>query len=206
MQISGERMFKFILFLIVFTLFPLQAVHAQKQEEPNRVTAPLLQESPEQDFYKATVQSYKDFNEQTVKYISIALTIVSVIVTGLVVFFTFFFRRTLSGMRKEIIDGADRINDVYSKTFELLNKQADTNLRIYELRETELQSKINEANRLIDVIKEVANKISKSNERISEAISEKLGEKEVKDVQEESSKIKKQVDSMKEDLENIGGV
>ena len=109
-------------------------------------------------------------------------------------------------MRKEIIDGADRINDVYSKTFELLNKQADTNLRIYELRETELQSKINEANRLIDVIKEVANKIPKSNERISEAISEKLGEKEVKDVQEESFRIKKQVDSMKEDLENIGGV
>ncbi len=187
-------------------MFILQSVYAQKQEEPNRVTAPFLQESPEQDFYKATVQSYKDFNEQTVKYISIALTIVSLIVTGIVVVFTFFFRRTLSEMRKEIIDGADRINDVYSKTFELLNKQADTNLRIYELRETELQSKINEANRLIDVIKEVANKISESNESISEATSEKLGEKEVKNVQEESYKIKKQVASMKEDLENIGRV
>jgi len=196
-----------MLFLIIFTLLTLQSVHAQKQEEPNnRVTAPHLQESPEQDFYKATVQSYKDFNEQTVKYISIALTIGSVLVTGLVVVFTFFFRRTLSEMRKEIIDGADRINDVYSKTFELLNKQADTNLRIYELRETELQSKINEANRLIDVIKEVANKISESNESISEATSEKLGEKEVKNVQEESYKIKKQVASMKEDLENIGRV
>lgn len=198
-------MFKFMLFLIIFTLFTFQSVHAQKQEEPNRVTVPLLQESQEQDFYKATVQSYKDFNEQVVKYISIALTIVSVLVTGLVVFFTFFFRRTLSEMREEITDGANRIKDVYSNTFELLNKQAETNLRIFELNETKLQSKIKEAEELIETMKKVANKISENDEK-REAIAEELGVKEVSNVQKESSKIKKQVDSMKEDLENIGGV
>lgn len=190
---------------MVFVLFPLQVIYAQKQEEPNRVTVPFLQESQEQDFYKSTVQAYKDFNEQIIRYISVALTIVSVSVTGLIVFFTFVFRRTLSELRKDIMDDADRINDVYSKTFELLNKQADTNLRIFESREIEIQNKIKEAKELIEIMKETANKISE-NDKKREAIAEELGMNEVENVQKESSKIKKQVDSMKEDLENLGGV
>lgn len=103
------------------------------------------------------------------------------------------------------MDDADRINDVYSKTFELLNKQADTNLRIFESREIEIQNKIKEAKELIEIMKETANKISE-NDKKREAIAEELGMNEVENVQKESSKIKKQVDSMKEDLENLGGV
>ena len=199
-------MYKFIiLFLIISTESSFFPVYAQTQEKQNQVTTSFLQQSQEQDFYKATVQSYKDFNEQVVKYISVALTIVSVLVTGLVVFFTFFFRRTLSEMREEITDGANRINNVYSNTFELLNKQAETNLRIFELNEAKLQSKVKEAEELIETMKKVANKISENDEK-REAIAEELGVNEVSNVQKESSKIKKQVDSMKEDLENIDGV
>ena len=108
-------------------------------------------------------------------------------------------------MREEITDGANRINNVYSNTFELLNKQAETNLRIFELNEAKLQSKVKEAEELIETMKKVANKISENDEK-REAIAEELGVNEVSNVQKESSKIKKQVDSMKEDLENIDGV
>ena len=158
----------------------------------------------DQDFYKATVQAYKDFNEQVVKYIGVALAIVSLFVTVLIILFVFFFSKTLAEIRKDIKDDADRINDVYSKTFELLNRQADTNLRIFESRETELKDTIKEAKELNDKMKDIFTKIS-DKESIRDKIVEELMKKEFEGIQKESSEIEKAVNSIKEDLEKLPG-
>jgi hypothetical protein len=201
---NGGMMYK-IIFLSITFFFLTSSINAlaevKHQSEQNQ--SPVQKNADlSQDFYKTTVQAYKDFNEQAVKYVTIALTVVSALVTGLVILFVFVFRKTLAEIRKDIKDDADRINDVYSKTFELLNRQADTNLRIFESRETELKEKIKEAKEITEGIKDLFTKMS-DKEEIREPIAEELINKEFEGVQKESTEIKKEMDTIKEDLKNL---
>ena len=187
-----------VIFLVfTMTIFAEVKPHLQENQQPAQKDAVLSQE-----FFKATVQAYKDFNEQVVKYVSMALTVVSALVAGLVILFVFLFRKTLAEIRKDIKDDADRINDVYSKTFELLNRQADTNLRIFESRETELKERIAEARDITKKIEDVFMKMA-DKESIREPVAEELMKKEFEDVQKESTEMKKEMDTIKADLEKL---
>lgn len=198
-------MYRISLFTVIFFFLAVTINWAEIKYQPQQNQQTIQKNADlSQDFYKATVQAYKDFNEQVVRYVSIALTIVSALVTGLVILFVFLFRKTLADIRKDIKDDADRINDVYSKTFELLNRQADTNLRIFESRETELKEKIKEAKEITEKIKDVFMKIA-DKESIREPVAEELINKEFENVQKESTEIKKEMDTLKADLENLPG-
>src|SRR3989337_1650099 len=91
-----------IVTLILFSTCSVYAENKQKLSDPGspisetkmKFSGELTPLTKDQDFYKATVQAYKDFNEQVVKYIGMALTIVSALVTGLVIWFVFLFRKT----------------------------------------------------------------------------------------------------------------
>lgn len=184
---------------LVFTM----TVFAEMKPQPQQNQQPIQKDTVlSQDFYKATVHAYKDFNEQVVKYVSIALTVVSALVTGLVILFVFLFRKTLAEIRKDIKDDADRVNDVYSKTFELLNRQADTNLRIFESKETELKERIAEARDINEKMKDIFMKIA-DKESIREPVAEALINKGFEDVQKEYAEIKKAMDTIKSDLEKL---
>ncbi len=158
--------------------------------------------SQDQDFYKTTVQAYKDFNEQTVKYFSLALAVVSVLVTVFVTWFFFMFRKTLAEIRTDLSRDADRLRDVYSRTFDLLTEQAKTNLEIFKSRESELKTAIQEAQNLYENIRGAIKEIS-DNQRVREPVAENLAEEEVSKVQEKSKKIKDEVEDYKKDLEDL---
>ena len=159
--------------------------------------------SQDQDFYKATVQAYKDFNEQTVKYFSIALAIVSVLVTFFVTWFFFMFRKTLAEIRTDLSRDADRLRDVYSRTFELLNEQARTNLEIFKSRESELKTAIGEGRTLYENIRSSMKEISDI-QQVREPVAEKLAAEEVTKVEEKRKEIKEEVEDYKKGLEGLG--
>jgi hypothetical protein len=167
---------------------------------PGGPTPPSTPFSQEQDFYKATVQAYKDFNEQTVKYFSIALGAVSALVTIFVALFFFMFRRTLIEIKNDLERDADRLKDVYSRTFDLLNEQAKTNLEIFKSRELELKTAIKEGKELYENIRDAMKEISDI-QRVREPVAEKLAEEEVIKVEEKRKAIKDEVADYKKDLE-----
>lgn len=159
--------------------------------------------SQDSDFYKTTVQAYKDFNEQTVKYFSIALAIVSVLVTIFVTWFFFMFRKTLAEIRTDLSRDADRLRDVYSKTFELLNEQARTNLEIFKSRESELKIAIGEGRTLYEKIRSSLKEISDI-QQVREPVADKLAAEEVTKVEEKRKEIKEEVEDYKKGLEGLG--
>jgi len=201
-------MYKFVLLGCIVIILSIalctyaQEVSVSVERQTQQTTNTASDQS--QDFYKATVQAYKDFNEQVIKYVSTAIAVVSTFITGLVILFIFLFRRTLAEIKKDIKDDADRINDVYAKTFELLNKQAETNLRIFDSRESELKDTIEKARELNDKMKDIFTKISEK-ESIRDKLVEELVNKEFEGVQKESSEMEKEVNSMKVDLDKFQG-
>lgn len=184
--------------VLLFSLFlTLQTINLYSQKEnPNIVT--------EKNLYQTTIEAYKSFNEQTVKYISIALSIVSILSAILITLFVYLFRKNLSEMKSELQNDAKRINDVYAKTFELLNKQADTNLNIFLSREKDLTLKISEINSLYNKVNDVFNKISKE-DKVREPVAEKLMEDEFSTRQKEATTIKEEFNELKNELEYEDG-
>jgi hypothetical protein len=153
----------------------------------------------DQDFYKATVQAYKDFNEQVVKYISVALTIVSVLATGLVVLFIFFFRKTLADIRKDLKEDSESVQNIYSKTFELLNEQAKANLAIFKSREEELRASIKDGQDLYTKLRTIVTEIS-NNQKIRETVAQELGVEEVERMEDTRKKTEAEFKEIKKGL------
>lgn len=193
-----------IFFFLILTINVSAQIEIQpvQNQQPIHKNTDLAQES--QDFYKATVQAYKDFNEQTVKYISIALAIVSALITLYATWFFFMFRRTLSEIKNDLSKDADRLKEIYSNTFELLNKQATTNLEIFKSRESELKTAIKEGQELYENIKIAMREIS-DNQKMREPVAEELARKEVEKVEEKRKEIKIEVEDYKKDLEGFTG-
>lgn len=154
------------------------------------------------EFYKSTLQAYKDFDEKIVGYISSTIKVVSVILAVLIFVFVYLFRKTLSELKQDLTRDADRIKEFYSHTFKLLNEQAATNLTIFRSREADLKNTINEAKELNQKIREAIKKISDRPE-IREPVAAELGAEEV--IQEENTKkeIQTEVRGYEEDLKSV---
>jgi len=180
-----------------------RVISEQMQEPPLKdLTNESRRGTQDQNFYKMTVQAYKDFNEQIVKYLSIALAIASALATILGAFFLFVFSKTLSEIRNDLKRDADRLREVYSRTFDLLNEQARTNLEIFRSRESDLKTTIVEGKELNEQIKSTMKEIS-NNQIIREPVAEDLAQKEVTKVEEKRKEVKEEVENFKKDLKPL---
>jgi methyl-accepting chemotaxis protein len=178
-----------------------EGIRASRSQEPI-IHGTSDKGSQDQDFYKATVQAYKDFNEQTVKYFSLALAVLSVLVTIFVTWFFFMFRKTLADIKNDLSRDADRLRDVYSRTFDLLNEQAKTNFEIFKSRESELKTAIVEVQGLYEKIRSSMKEISDI-QQMREPVAEKLAAEEVTKGEEKRNEIREEVEDYKKDLEEL---
>lgn len=191
-----------IIILIIFSTCSVYAENNQKLVNPKPSISEIktrLSNEPtpivkEQEFYKATVQAYKDFNEQVVSSVKIALVIVSGFVTLLVFLFVFLFRRTLAEIKKDIRDDSDRVSNVYSKTFEMLNAQANFMLKFFENRDVEIKATLQ---KMQDIVLEI-----EKQKAYEEGIASRLAEREIIEYTKEKAKNKEEVEKIKKEMES----
>ncbi len=189
-----------ILSIVLFLLFVSFADAKNVFQSPKEMPAAAEKiYSHEHDFYKATIQAYKDFNEQIVSTISTALLIVSGFATVLVFLFVFLFSKTLADIRKDLKEDSERVQDVYSKTFELLNEQAKANLAIFKSREEELRASIREGQDLYAKLSTILTEIS-NNQKIREPIAQELGAEEVERMEDERKKTEAEFEEIRKGL------
>lgn len=160
--------------ILLLLLLNIHTLHAEIQDNNNQKQAAV---EVNKDFFQTTLEAYKDFNECIFKYFSFVVGILSIIVAIGIGLFFYFFRKTLQEMKSDLQADADRMQKVYEKTFELLNKQADSNLGIFKYRDEQLKSQSDELKEMRIILSDTLNEITKEKvikERVANARSNQM--------------------------------
>ncbi len=152
------------------------------------------------DFYQITLQAYKDFDVTMFKYFNYALTIISFIMGIVIAVFFFLFRSTIHDIKQDLQNDASKVQDIYSKTFDILNKQAETNYTIFKSRDEELKDKIKEQKEFYEKVAILYSKLSNTKES-RENISEELVRDKMDDNERYTDEIKEDFNSLKKQFE-----